>query len=119
MAGIKHTNNETDGMAILTSSGIGAMQREKIMKPARAGYWMSNQVHLWRRTARIPSMGLKEVCNLVMLVIGSSYCCLLGFFQRDLLSSSLPDRCLSGILILSAPGHCRCGMCSFGLAWVR
>lgn len=68
VAGIKHTRSDTMGTAILTSMGMGAMAREKIMKPARAGYWMSSQPNLWRWMARTPSSGLKERCSFVMLV---------------------------------------------------
>lgn len=38
VAGIKHTNSETKGMATLTNMGMGAIAREKIMKKAKAGY---------------------------------------------------------------------------------
>lgn len=38
VAGIKHTNSETRGMATLTTMGMGAIAREKIMKKAKAGY---------------------------------------------------------------------------------
>lgn len=48
VAGIRHTNSDTSGTLILTDIGMGAIAREKIMKPARAGYWMSNQPHLCR-----------------------------------------------------------------------
>lgn len=118
VAGIRHTSSDTMGTATLTNMGIGAIAREKIMKPARAGYWMSSQPHLWRWMARTPSRGLKERCSFVMLV--EFLCgCLHGFLDRLLLLLLPAGRNLSGTLMLRAPGHCRCGMCSLGLAWLR
>lgn len=38
VAGIRHTNSETSGIATLTKIGMGAMHKEKIMNPASAGY---------------------------------------------------------------------------------
>lgn len=118
VAGIKHTSSDRIGTATLTNMGIGAIAREKIMKPARAGYWMSSQPHLWRWIARTPSRGLKERCSLVMLV-ESLNGCLHGFLDRLLLLLLLAGRNWSGMLMLRAPGHCRCGICSLGLAWLR
>lgn len=118
VAGIKQTRSDDMGTAILTKMGIGAMAREKIMKPARAGYWMSSQPNLWRWMARTPSRGLKERCSFVMLV-ESRYGCLHGFLERLLLLLLLAGRNCSGMAMLRAPGHCRCGMCSLGLAWLR
>lgn len=117
VAGIKHTRSDTIGTAILTRMGIGAMASEKIMNPARAGYWMSSQPNLWRWMARTPSRGLKERCSFVMLV--ESRYCLHGFLERLLLLLLLAGRNWSGMAMLRAPGHCRCGMCSLGLAWLR
>lgn len=57
-------------------------------------------------------MGLKDDCSLVMSA-GASWLCLLGFLDRLLLL--LPDRYRWGILILSARGHCKWGMCNLGL----
>lgn len=48
VAGIKHTRSDTMGIAILKNSGIGAMVTEKIIRKARAKYWMSDQQSLWR-----------------------------------------------------------------------
>lgn len=66
VAGIRHTNSESRGMPIFTRVGMGAMIREKSMKPARAGYWISSHPHLCRCMARTPSKGWKDLCSLVM-----------------------------------------------------
>lgn len=54
-----------------------------------------------------------------MMLVESRYGCLHGFFERLLLLLLLDGRNCSGMAMLRAPGHCRCGMCSLGLAWPR
>lgn len=117
VAGIKHTNRETVGMAILTRTGMGAMTKDKSMKAARAGYWTSSHVQRCLWMARTPSHGFKEVCSLVMSE-GSSRSCRAEFLGRDrllLLAPGVLRWNLSGILTRNAWGHCRCGICNLDL----
>jgi len=65
VAGIRSKTEYPTTAPILTNSGIGATEKEKMRKPATTRCWRSNRDHLRRTSVRSPSTGLKERCKAV------------------------------------------------------